>query len=358
MNFLLSICIPTYNRKERVVKTVENLMSTDIEGLEVCVLDNCSEDGTYEALCDIQDKRFRLIKNDTNIGQFQNHYKALFLGTGKYIVVMMDRDEICLDKLIVLFKYLSVSEYDAVLTNPYFVKKRMVLNKNNSCYPWTIGSHPSFIVFKRNILAREWNYEKLCKETLSDKEYVLPWTSLILTESYWDKKVLFIPELSWVRENDQGTMPYYSGRRTGKGMYYMPQAGMTRIKAYCSLDNDKNIGKKDRYIRNLAVYASELQRSTILVYMHTRPGSHMKLRYGFRHVRKQEYFNINRDLCVFMLKDGVKNKVFSLGYYYKVISLALMNRVRIEIIVNHQMEFLRNVVIKLWEKSYCEIFLR
>ena len=358
MSFLLSICIPTYNRKDRIVKTVQSLISTDIAELEVCVLDNGSEDGTYEALCGIRDSRFRLIRNNTNIGQFQNHYKALFTGTGKYIVIMMDRDEICIDKLKVLLKYLSASKYDAVLTNPYFVKQKMILNKKNSCYPWTIGSHPSFIIFKRDILLREWTYEKLCRATLSDKEYILPWAALILTESYWDKKVLFIPELSWIRENDQGTMPYYSGRRTGYQLYYMPQAGMTRIKAYCSLGKDKNIGKKDRYIRNLAVYASELQRSTILVYLHTRPGSHMKLRYGFRHVRKKEYFDINRDLCVFMLKDGIKNKVFSLDYYYKVILLALLNRVRIEIIVNHQMEFMRNTVIKLWEKSYCEIFLR
>lgn len=358
MSFLLSICIPTYNRKDRVVKTVQNLMSTDIENLEVSVLDNGSEDGTYEALCKIQDRRFRLIRNETNIGQFQNHYKALFTGTGKYIVVMMDRDEIEIDNLRVLLKYLSRSKYDAVLTNPYFVKKRMILNKKNSCYPWTIGSHPSYIVLKRDILVRDWTYEKLCRATLSDVEYVLPWAALILTESYWDKHVLFIPELSWVRESDQGTTPYYSGRRTGYQLYYMPQAGLIRMKVYCSLENDNNIGKKDRYTRNLAIYASELLRSTILVYVHTRPGSHMKLRYGFRHVKKQEYYDINRDLCIFMLRDGIKNKVFSLGYYYKVIFLALMNRIRIEIMVNHKMEFLRNTVIKLWEKSYCEIFLR
>lgn len=358
MSFLLSICIPTFNRKDRVVKTVQSLMSTDIAELEVCVLDNGSEDGTYEALLDIQDRRFRLIRNETNIGQFQNHYKALFAGTGKYIVIMMDRDEIHIDKLKLLLKYLSASEYDAILSNPYFVKQSMILNKKNSCYLWTIGDHPSFIVFKRNILVREWTYEKLCKTTLSEKEYVLPWTSLILTESYWDKKLLFIPELSWVSENDQGTTPYYSGRRTGYQLYYMPQAGLIRIKAYCSLGNNKHIRKKDRYTRNLAIYASELQRSTILVYTHTRPGSHMKLRYGFRYVKRQEYFDINRDLCVFMLKDGIKNKVFSLGYYYKVVLLALLNQVRIEIIVNHQKEFLRNTIIKFWEKSYSEIFLR
>lgn len=358
MSFLLSICIPTYNRKDRVVKTVQSLLLADIAELEVCVLDNGSEDGTYEALCNFQDRRFRLIRNDTNIGQFQNHYKALFTGTGKYIVVMMDRDEIHIDKLKILLKYLSASKYDAILTNPYFVKQRMILNKKNSCYPWTIGSHPSFIVFKRNILVSEWSYEKLCRVTLSDKEYVLPWAALILTKSYWDKRVLFIPELSWIRENDLGTMPYYSGRRTGYQLYYMPQAGLIRIKAYCSLEGDKNIGKKDRYIRNLAVYASELQRSTILVYMHTRPGNHMKLRYGFRHVRRQEYFDINRKICIYMLKDGIKNKIVSLRYYYKVIFFAFLNRIRIAIIVDHQMEFLRNTVIKLWEKSYYEIFLR
>lgn len=358
MSVLLSICIPTYNRKDRIVKTVQSLLSTDIKELEICVLDNGSEDGTYEALCNFQDRRFRLIRNDTNIGQFQNHYKALFTGTGKYVVVMMDRDEIHIDKLKILLKYLSALKYDAILTNPYFVKQRMVLNKKNSCYPWTIGSHPSYIVFKRDILAREWTYEKLCQATLSDKEYVLPWAALILTESYWNKKVLFIPELSWIRENDQGTMPYYSGRRTGYQLYYMPQAGLIRIKAYCSLGANGKIGKKDRYTRNLAIYASELQRSTILVYTHTRPGNHMKLRYGFRHVRRQEYLAINRELCVYMLKDGINKRVFSLEYYYKVVFLALLNRARIEIIVNHRLEFLRNMVIKLWEKSYCEIFLR
>lgn len=354
---ILSICIPTYNRKQRVVENVHKLLASDIAELEVCIIDNASEDETYMALTDIKDNRFKLIKNSKNIGQMQNHCKALFSGSGKYVVVVMDRDDIDIQKLKELIRYLETSKYDAVLTNPYFVKRNMVLNKKNACYIWTIGSHPSFIVYRRSIFIKSWSYDRLIESTLSDEVYLIPWTSLILTESYWDKKVLFLPDLCWVRENALGTSPYYSVKKLGGDyLYYMPQAGVKRLQYYCDL-NAGRITEKDRNNRNISIYASELIRSTILVYEHTRPDSHMRIRYGFRHVKKKEYFKANKDLCLFMIKFGINHQVYFINYYYKVLLLFILNWMRIKIIVENKMLIFRNIVKRLWEKSYDEIFL-
>lgn len=356
---ILSICIPTYNRKERVEETVYRLLSSDLDEIEICVVDNASEDGTYIALQNIKDNRLKLFENEKNIGQFPNQYKALFYGTGKYVVTVMDRDEINIKNLRKLLRYLKTLRYDAILSTPYFIKRNMVLNKKNSCYTWTIGSHPSYMVIKREILVRDWTYEKLMKidQIINNIEYVVPWTATIMTESYWDKRILFMPTLCWVRENALGTTPYYSGKRTGNYLYYMPESGLVRLRWYCHL-NAKKITGKDRSIRNLSIYASELIRSTILVYDHTRRDSHMRIRYGFRHVKKQEYYKANKELCQFMIKDGISHKVIYLSYYYKVLLLFALNKVRMKIIIENKKLGLRSLVKKKWEKlSYEEIYL-
>jgi len=357
MKFLLSICIPTYNRKQRIVESVYKLMSAGIEELEICILDNASTDGTYEALCDIHDYHFKLIRNDTNIGPFYNHCKALFAGKGKYVVVVMDRDVIDICKLKILLKYLSTLKYDAILTNPYFIKDRMLLNKTNSCYPWAIGDHPSFIIFKRDILIKDWSSDKLYNLTIIDGEYVLSWTTLVLTKSYWDKRVITIPDLNWVKENTLGTVPSYAGRRNGHQLFYMPQSGVKRLNRLCNLLDNKVISKRDRYTRNMAVYAAELLRSTIMVYDITRPNSDMRIRYGFRHVKKFEYIKASNSMCIYMIKYGIKNKIILINYYYKVGMLWLLNRIRMKIIMENKLELLRGIVVKLWEKSYYEIYL-
>lgn len=69
---IISICIPTYNRKEILDKCIASIVMQDefIENkVEIVVMDNCSDDGTKE-LCEEYGKKytsFVYIRNDINM---------------------------------------------------------------------------------------------------------------------------------------------------------------------------------------------------------------------------------------------------------------------------------------------------
>lgn len=96
---LLSICIPTYNRKDAVYKSVTSILDNFNENnIEVIVSDNCSIDGTEEKLRTIQDKRFRYYKNPSNT-KWLNLLIAMSYSHGRFAMLLSDEDDIDLEFL-------------------------------------------------------------------------------------------------------------------------------------------------------------------------------------------------------------------------------------------------------------------
>ncbi len=102
---LLTIAIPTYNREvclrlllESICGQVTAAMSSE---LEVCVFDNCSNDGTRQLVqsylpgCGV----LRYVRNDENIGPDANFRKAFLAATGSYFWLVGD-DELLFDGAI------------------------------------------------------------------------------------------------------------------------------------------------------------------------------------------------------------------------------------------------------------------
>lgn len=100
----ISFCISSYERRDMLIELVEHLLSCDSQAIEVAVMDDCSNDGTEEALAAISDKRLRYRRNCVNRGAALCWYDALEFGQGKWLFQLMDRDWIdigLIDKLIV-----------------------------------------------------------------------------------------------------------------------------------------------------------------------------------------------------------------------------------------------------------------
>jgi glycosyltransferase involved in cell wall biosynthesis len=93
-DFILSICIPTYNRADAVLSLVQNILRSKSQLFEVVVLDNCSEDDTWSRLAMIKDDRLRIFRNAENIGGIRNPLKVLTLGRSSFSLLCLDKDTV------------------------------------------------------------------------------------------------------------------------------------------------------------------------------------------------------------------------------------------------------------------------
>lgn len=103
---LLTICIPTYNRYEKLRPMIDNLLSCPRNDFEILLQDNCSTDGTENIKEDIKDERLKVIRNPKNIGGIINGYGALYNASGKYCMICLDKDTILAEKLAEFLDYL------------------------------------------------------------------------------------------------------------------------------------------------------------------------------------------------------------------------------------------------------------
>jgi glycosyltransferase involved in cell wall biosynthesis len=87
-----TVAIPVYNRKALVLRAVESALAQSVSGLEVLVVDNCSTDGTWEALHTVVDRRLRLVRNTHNVGLFGNFNRCLDLTSGTYLRFLCSDD--------------------------------------------------------------------------------------------------------------------------------------------------------------------------------------------------------------------------------------------------------------------------
>lgn len=97
MNPVLSICIPTYNRKDKVCNLIDSILKLD-ENFEICVHIDGSIDGTFETLSNFKDSRLK-ITTSQNKGRHSAILAAVKQANGEFIMIFDDDDSLFLDGL-------------------------------------------------------------------------------------------------------------------------------------------------------------------------------------------------------------------------------------------------------------------
>ena len=86
-NPLVTVVTGYYNRKDNVVESVGSILNQSYENIEYIIFDDCSTDGTREALEQMEDERIRLILHEHNRGFTNGLINAINKARGKYIAV-------------------------------------------------------------------------------------------------------------------------------------------------------------------------------------------------------------------------------------------------------------------------------
>ncbi len=89
-NLSVSIAIPTYKRCESVFTLVNSILPQLIDGDELLVVDDGSQDGTSSLIGEI--KRVKLLSNPSNEGMLKTWNKCLTFPTNDWICIVHDDD--------------------------------------------------------------------------------------------------------------------------------------------------------------------------------------------------------------------------------------------------------------------------
>ena len=91
---LVTIAIPTFNRAALLRGCIQSALAQTYRNLEMLVSDNASTDDTASVLLEFNDKRLRVMKQETNIGLLPNWNACLAGAGGEYVVFVSDDDRI------------------------------------------------------------------------------------------------------------------------------------------------------------------------------------------------------------------------------------------------------------------------
>lgn len=89
---LVSVCIPTYNRRNLLEETLQTLKNQTLEDFELIVCDDCSTDGTFEFLCSLNWPNLRVLRNTSNLNLPGTMTRLFGEARGKYIGMQHDHD--------------------------------------------------------------------------------------------------------------------------------------------------------------------------------------------------------------------------------------------------------------------------
>jgi len=91
---MVSILIPVFNRKEFIADCIQSALSQTFNDFEVIVVDNASDDGTWE-ICQsfaAMDSRVRVFRNSSNVGPVRNWVRCIDEARGHYIKFLFSDD--------------------------------------------------------------------------------------------------------------------------------------------------------------------------------------------------------------------------------------------------------------------------
>ncbi|MCQ6254492.1 glycosyltransferase family 2 protein [Methanocaldococcus sp.] len=104
-NPLVSVVIPTHNRKKQVERLINSILENTYKNIEIIVVDDASTDGTYEYIKKNFDDltNLKIVRNDKNLLLAGSRNKGINLSKGE-LIFLVDDDNVldtkCIENLV------------------------------------------------------------------------------------------------------------------------------------------------------------------------------------------------------------------------------------------------------------------
>jgi len=132
--YLLSICIPTYNRLVCLSESLQILLpQAERHSIQICVSDNCSTDGTgdYLKLLAVRYKCLMYRIQEKNLGIDKNTITAMSMATAAYILPCGDDETIIDGSLQSISNKLAEKEIDLMILNGLKINSKGKYKRNH-----------------------------------------------------------------------------------------------------------------------------------------------------------------------------------------------------------------------------------
>ncbi len=264
---LVSVCIPAYNNREVIEKTIDSILNQTYRNIELVIIDDNSTDDTFEIISKINDERVKVIRNEHNLGMVGNWNKCVRETKGELVKLVCADDILVPESIEKEVEYIAkdpgivMTINDSILidsndkrigTFPRYRKKGIMEGKKLSRISLIEADHfgmPVAVMFKRSVFDEVGGFDKAY-------HYILDFDLWIRISA--KGKVYVIPEkLNCFRlRHDSNTGYVFMGKDS---QYY--QEHVYLVKKYMN-----EYGLK-RYEYHLSLLSRKLRSRAYSVYM-------------------------------------------------------------------------------------------
>jgi glycosyltransferase involved in cell wall biosynthesis len=108
----ISVIITSFNRAQFIEAAIQSVLNSTFDNFELIISDDMSSDNSYEIACKIaqKDRRIRVYRNETNLGDYPNRILSITRSKGKWIKFVDCDDFISKDCLKVMYDFANVTK--------------------------------------------------------------------------------------------------------------------------------------------------------------------------------------------------------------------------------------------------------
>ena len=145
---LISVIMPTYNRKNIIQKAITSVLNQSYTNFELIIIDDGSDDGTYNLLKSIKDERINILHHEKNKGCSYSRNIGLKNAKGD-IIMYLDSDNEWDPKYIetMIGAFIELPNADAVYSGQYLYK-----NFDSKPYAVRFGTYNKPLLHNHNYI--------------------------------------------------------------------------------------------------------------------------------------------------------------------------------------------------------------
>ena len=145
---LISVIMPTYNRKSIIQKAITSVLNQSYTNFELIIIDDGSDDGTYTLLKSLEDERIRILRHEVNKGSSYSRNIGLKNAKGD-IIMYLDSDNEWDSKYIetMVGAFIELPNADAAYSGQYLYK-----NFDSKPYAVRFGTYNKPLLHNHNYI--------------------------------------------------------------------------------------------------------------------------------------------------------------------------------------------------------------